>query len=82
MTNKWFYGALLTVTAIFIGVLAAPVPAFLPDDKDCTHGTVSWIGEVGEKANLYTYLDGQNTCYMIIGELHGKTVSISCVRGR
>jgi len=70
------FGALLIF--MFIGEAGA----FLPDKGPCSHGALTWVGEVGEEANLYTYVDGQNTCYMLVGQLHGKTVSISCVRGR
>jgi hypothetical protein len=32
------------------------------------------------KLRLYEYAGSQGMCYMIVGDLHGKTVSISCVK--
>ncbi len=68
------------ITFICIGlvlILASVSPAFVGSQTE----EVQYLGTVGDGADMYRFKDGQNTCYMLVGQLHGKTVSISCVRG-
>jgi hypothetical protein len=69
---------LLIITASLIGLLSvgSDTHALLPDKGE----RMVHLYEVGEKADLYYYENANDRCYMLIGQLHGKTVSISCVK--
>ena len=32
------------------------------------------------KVNVYRVIDGETTCYVTVGKLHGYTVAINCVK--
>lgn len=71
-------GALLVAVALSIGFLSvgSETAALIPDRGE----KMIHLYEVGEKADLYYYENANDRCYMLIGQLHGKTVSISCVK--
>ena len=38
------------------------------------------IAQLGEGVEVYRVIDGNTTCYVAVGRLHGYTVAIDCVR--
>jgi hypothetical protein len=71
-------GKMVVFAALLAGMLtfAGPSAGFLPDPEE----KLQHLYNVDDKSDLYYYENKWDRCYMLIGKLHGRTVSISCVK--
>ncbi len=72
--RKMYKFIVLVVVFAVIGALTSSASAFLEDTKP----NINYIGPVGAGTWLYEYRGSSGWCGIVVGQLHGKTVSIDC----